>query len=377
MNEDEFWTFISMISQKALLRGEETKAVEKLSNVLTRLSKSELESFQKLFAQMLDRIDDKSYRNECPGSQSDDTFLYARCFVIGRGREHFYKVLHNPKLMPKGEESFEHLLQLIDDIEVDDDFLKLGPKSIERLDISFEYKNLIFDGWDHPIKKPFNSVIERFLLKLQELHFKLPGYSAIAILCTDKISEDQVEIMPPDIHTFDWRMVQVGVALEKIENSSEDDFVFWINIMEVALHRLFTDNPELLKAVNHVIEFLRREGETASSILLDKSFKTATAQIFIVVTHECKYLIFLHLKIPGQNIDTKKAVFSFSKFFDVRTLINDVKITKDAVIFKSKKGESASQMIKDYSFQSEIKLSDFLSESWQPIETIYWLDKYA
>ena len=115
-----------MISQKALLRGEETKAVEKLSNVLTRLSKSELESFQKLFAQMLDRIDDKSYRNECPGSQSDDTFLYARCFVIGRGREHFYKVLHNPKLMPKGEESFEHLLQLIDDIEVDDDFLKLG-----------------------------------------------------------------------------------------------------------------------------------------------------------------------------------------------------------------------------------------------------------
>lgn len=366
-----------MISQKALLRGEETKAVEKLSNVLTRLSKSELESFRKLFAQMLNKIDDKSYKDECPSSQSDDTFLYARCFVIGRGREHFYKVLHNPKLMPKGEESFEHLLQLIDDIEADDDFLKLGPKSIERLDVAFKYKNLIFDGWNHPIKKPFNSISERFLLKLQELHFKLPGYSAIEILCTDEISEDRVEIMPSDIHTFDWRIVQVGIALEKIENSSEDDFDFWIDIIEVALQKLFTANPELLKTVNLVIEFLRREGETASSLLLDKSFKTATAQVFVVVTVECKYLIFLHLKIPGEGIDTRKAVYSFSKFFDVRTLINDLKISKDALIFKSKKGESATQMIKDYSFQSEIKLSDFLSDSWQPIETMYWLDKYA
>ncbi|PAE14725.1 hypothetical protein CHH91_17730 [Virgibacillus sp. 7505] len=72
-----------------------------------------------------EQIGDNSYKTE-DEYFSEDLFLYARCYVVSKGKDVFHKVLQNPAKMPKDKE-FEALLTIAE--EAYD----------QRTDLSFDY----------------------------------------------------------------------------------------------------------------------------------------------------------------------------------------------------------------------------------------------
>lgn len=69
---------------------------------MTGLTPTELESFEERLSQCLYALDGRVYAdNSGESADSDDGFLYARCFIVAQGQEHFEATLRNPGLMPK------------------------------------------------------------------------------------------------------------------------------------------------------------------------------------------------------------------------------------------------------------------------------------
>jgi hypothetical protein len=102
MNHEEFWKLISLIDIEALDEGDEETAVEDLIRALSRKAESEINEFEELLAQYLYKLDGKKWCDESgESSHSPDGFLYARCYVIVKGRKFYEEVLSNPNLMPK------------------------------------------------------------------------------------------------------------------------------------------------------------------------------------------------------------------------------------------------------------------------------------
>lgn len=110
MPTDRFWFHISNISQEFLGTEEEDKALEHMVNELSNEPFAEIEKFQEDLTKCLYDLDGKAFFEECINSQTADTFLYARCFVVAKGKNYYLNVLSNPRLMPKSNESFESLL---------------------------------------------------------------------------------------------------------------------------------------------------------------------------------------------------------------------------------------------------------------------------
>jgi hypothetical protein len=107
MTRDEFWTHIEAIDRNALACGDEDAAVAPLQRKLQSLPVSDLEAFEEHLSQCLYALDGQAFANESGESgDSDDAFLYARCYVVAQGREHHQAVLKNPKLMPKALEQW-------------------------------------------------------------------------------------------------------------------------------------------------------------------------------------------------------------------------------------------------------------------------------
>jgi len=102
MNESEFWLLISDIDVPALDAGDEDTAMEKITSKLSQMSVSSIGDFQKFVSGYLYKLDGRAWCNEAGQSMnSDDGYLYARCYVVASGKEHYERVLSDPREMPK------------------------------------------------------------------------------------------------------------------------------------------------------------------------------------------------------------------------------------------------------------------------------------
>ena len=112
MTIDEFWTLIARVDRQALCGQQETKAIAPVIAALTKQSEAEIEAFEEHLARVLYDLDTRAH-GESSGKSADscDGFLYARCYVVAQGREHYQSVLADPARMPKTlEEWCEPLL---------------------------------------------------------------------------------------------------------------------------------------------------------------------------------------------------------------------------------------------------------------------------
>jgi hypothetical protein len=102
MTRDDFWSLIESIDRATLADGDEDSAVAPLENRLTGLLATELESFEEHLSQCLYALDGQVYADESGDSgDSDDGFLYARCWVVAQGRQIYEATLRDAALMPK------------------------------------------------------------------------------------------------------------------------------------------------------------------------------------------------------------------------------------------------------------------------------------
>src|SRR5215510_8383217 len=103
MTIDDFWKLIGHIDRHALRMGEgyDDVALRPLIDALTRLDRSELQSFQDHLAQALYDLDGRAYFDaSADAAGSDDSFLYVRCFVVAMGRDVYQRTLRDPAQMP-------------------------------------------------------------------------------------------------------------------------------------------------------------------------------------------------------------------------------------------------------------------------------------
>ena len=102
MDQSNFWRLIAKIDQGALRDGDEEGAVEPLAEALGECSEGDIKEFENILAQCLYDIDGEVYADEAEESgQSGDGFLYARCFVVAQGKQHYDEVKADPTKMPK------------------------------------------------------------------------------------------------------------------------------------------------------------------------------------------------------------------------------------------------------------------------------------
>ena len=102
MHESEFWRLIELIDSEALDGGNENAAIHPLHQALLEKSEEELFAFEEALALRLHAIDGEIFaENAGDSGDSDDGFLYARCYVIAKGREFFEAVEGDPTRMPK------------------------------------------------------------------------------------------------------------------------------------------------------------------------------------------------------------------------------------------------------------------------------------
>lgn len=112
MNDDEFWALIATIDREQRAADQDA-ALAPLVTALSKLSRPELEAFEDSLAQKLYALDGRAFARAADAAESmgADGFLYARCFVVAQGREHYERVLHDPSRMPSSiDDWFEPIL---------------------------------------------------------------------------------------------------------------------------------------------------------------------------------------------------------------------------------------------------------------------------
>jgi Protein of unknown function (DUF4240) len=102
MNIDDFWRLTGNIDQAALAAGEESLALAPLVTVLTTLSLKEIRAYEEYLCRMLYQLDCENLaRHAGESGESDDGFLYSRCYTVAKGRQYYEMVLASPEHMPK------------------------------------------------------------------------------------------------------------------------------------------------------------------------------------------------------------------------------------------------------------------------------------
>src|SRR5262245_23013411 len=90
MTRDDFWRLIDCVDRDALDDGDEEEAVRPLQDRLSSLTVPNLEAFEEHLSLCLHALDGQVYADESgEAGRSDDGFLYARCYVVARGRDHY------------------------------------------------------------------------------------------------------------------------------------------------------------------------------------------------------------------------------------------------------------------------------------------------
>ncbi len=104
--ENAFWDIIDSLDWN---KSNEEAILEPATVKLSKLSEKEIIRFREILAEKLYMLDslsiaknigEFSYKNE-EDYFSADSFLYARAFIVARGKEFFYKVISNPECTPK------------------------------------------------------------------------------------------------------------------------------------------------------------------------------------------------------------------------------------------------------------------------------------
>lgn len=104
MDEEEFWRLIGKIDTAALERDDDNAAVRPLQEALTAKSEMELVAFAEQLAQKLYDLDGEMYaKNAGDSGNSDDGFLYVRCYVVAKGRKFYVNTLAHPAKMPQDQ----------------------------------------------------------------------------------------------------------------------------------------------------------------------------------------------------------------------------------------------------------------------------------
>jgi len=91
------------------------RAAERLKPLIESLQQANvpaINEFSEQLAKSLHQLDGPAYYEALKSQKegvSSDTFLYARCLVVAKGKAFFEEVLQHPEKMPK-EEDFEALL---------------------------------------------------------------------------------------------------------------------------------------------------------------------------------------------------------------------------------------------------------------------------
>ena len=86
---------------------DEAASVASLILALRTFSTAQLESFNEHLAQVLFDIDGQSYADSAGDSgQSDDGFLYVRCYVVAQGQVHYEQVKAAPTRMATSKDQW-------------------------------------------------------------------------------------------------------------------------------------------------------------------------------------------------------------------------------------------------------------------------------
>ena len=107
MTELEFWQLIAHIDVTALESCREDEAIEPLRAALSMKSEAQLFAFEEALSQKLYAIDGEEFADHAGDSGgSDDGFLYARCYVVAKGRAFYDAVKSDPTCMPQSIEQW-------------------------------------------------------------------------------------------------------------------------------------------------------------------------------------------------------------------------------------------------------------------------------
>lgn len=122
LDEVLFWEMIAQLFPEEL---DEQYAIKKL----IKYSREEIISFHNTLAKHLEILDKLPLKNN--KYNSDDAFLYTRCFIIAQGLEYYNEVLEDGYIEEDlVEDSFEELLEITEE-------------ALQRANYNYDYKELL------------------------------------------------------------------------------------------------------------------------------------------------------------------------------------------------------------------------------------------
>jgi hypothetical protein len=102
VERDDFWKLIAFVDREALHRFDDDAAIAPLIVELAMRDEPTRRGFEEELAHVLRGIDSRAHADHAGESgDSNDAFLYARCFVVASGQHHYQTVLDDPGAMPR------------------------------------------------------------------------------------------------------------------------------------------------------------------------------------------------------------------------------------------------------------------------------------
>lgn len=116
MNKAEFWKIIKYSIAKS--NGDKVEQEKNIIEILSSYNPEQIIEFEIIFRQLIIQADDfkiMAAQKIIEGYVSDDSYLYFRCWLIGKGQEIYIKALENPDLLSESihqdeESNFEELM---------------------------------------------------------------------------------------------------------------------------------------------------------------------------------------------------------------------------------------------------------------------------
>lgn len=148
---EDFWELIGLIENNSDQNG-----LEKLVQALAEKPDEALFEFDNALSHHLSLLDGPAFFSEAAKglSGSNDSFLYARCYVVAQGEEYFYSVLSNPSKFP--DDWYEDILYAAAtayEQKHDNEYNYLPPTSYET------GTNAKLWGEEHSAKKDLSKIL--------------------------------------------------------------------------------------------------------------------------------------------------------------------------------------------------------------------------
>lgn len=108
MDETMFWDLISSLST---IEEEREKTLDALTQELALMSSEAIYAFQDILSEKLSMLDTPEYWEV--GGGSSDGFLYARCYVVSKGKDYYESILSSTETFPSPPfNEFEEILYI-------------------------------------------------------------------------------------------------------------------------------------------------------------------------------------------------------------------------------------------------------------------------